>query len=88
VQEVHRLLMQGYREVVDADLSGYFDSIPHAELMLCVARRVSDKALLHLVGGKGDRHHLCEAPFGPFRQMVHVTFSPCLADRARNSAAK
>ena len=49
VQEVHRLLMQGYREVVDADLSGYFDSIPHAELMLCIARRVSDKAMLHLV---------------------------------------
>ena len=49
VQAVHRLLNTGYTEVVDADLSGYFDSIPHAELMLCVARRVSDKALLHLV---------------------------------------
>jgi group II intron reverse transcriptase/maturase len=49
VQEVHRLVCQGYREVVDADLSGYFDSIPHAELMLCVVRRVSDKAMLHLV---------------------------------------
>ena len=49
VQEVHRLLGQGYRAVVDADLSGYFDSIPHAELMLCVARRVSDKAMLHLM---------------------------------------
>jgi len=49
VQEVHRLLDQGYRAVVDADLSGYFDSIPHAELLQCVARRVSDKALLHLV---------------------------------------
>jgi len=49
VQEVHRLLDQGYRAVVDADLSGYFDSIPHVELMRCVARRVSDKALLHLI---------------------------------------
>jgi group II intron reverse transcriptase/maturase len=49
VQAVHKLLQSGYTEVVDADLSGYFDSIPHAELMQCVARRVSDAALLHLV---------------------------------------
>jgi len=49
VKSVHQLLIAGYREVVDADLSGYFDSIPHAELMQCVARRVSDKAVLSLV---------------------------------------
>jgi group II intron reverse transcriptase/maturase len=49
VQEVHRLACYGHTEVIDADLSGYFDSIPHAELMRCVARRVSDKAVLHLV---------------------------------------
>jgi RNA-directed DNA polymerase len=49
VETVYEHLQQGYREVVDADLSGYFDSIPHAELMSSVARRVSDKALLHLV---------------------------------------
>jgi RNA-directed DNA polymerase len=49
VQAVHGLLNTGHREVVDADLSGYFDSIPHAELMQCVARRVSDKAMLHLL---------------------------------------
>jgi group II intron reverse transcriptase/maturase len=49
IEEVSRLVRAGYKDVVDADLSGYFDSIPHAELMQCVARRVSDKAILHLV---------------------------------------
>jgi RNA-directed DNA polymerase len=48
VRAVHGWLNAGYTEVVDADLSGYFDSIPHAELMACLARRVSDKAMLHL----------------------------------------
>src|SRR2546421_7796481 len=41
VRAVQGWLDQGYTEVVDADLSGYFDSIPHAELMKSVARRVS-----------------------------------------------
>ena len=36
-------------EVIDADLSGYFDSIPHAELMKSVARRISDRHLLRLI---------------------------------------
>jgi group II intron reverse transcriptase/maturase len=49
IEGVQTLLDQGHVEVVDADLSGYFDSIPHAELMQCIARRVSDKAVLHLV---------------------------------------
>jgi group II intron reverse transcriptase/maturase len=49
VQAVHRLLNTGHTHVVDADLSGYFDSIPHAELLLCVARRVVDRHILRLV---------------------------------------
>jgi len=49
VGKVHSLVNTGHAEVVDADLSGYFDSIPHAELMKSVARRVSDRHLLHLV---------------------------------------
>jgi RNA-directed DNA polymerase len=49
VRHVHKLLTSGHGQVVDADLSGYFDSIPHAELMRCVARRVSDGAMLHLI---------------------------------------
>ena len=48
VRHVHKLLVSGYGQVVDADLSGYFDSIPHAELMCCVARRVSDGALFYI----------------------------------------
>lgn len=47
--EVQALLDRGYTEVVDADLSGYFDTIPHHELMKCVARRISDRHVLHLV---------------------------------------
>jgi group II intron reverse transcriptase/maturase len=47
VRAVQGLLDQGYTEVVDADLSGYFDSIRHTELMKSVARRVSDRHLLH-----------------------------------------
>ena len=49
LRAVQSLLDQGYTEVVDADLSGYFDSIPHAELMKSAARRISDKHVLHLL---------------------------------------
>src|SRR5262249_48850912 len=49
VQHVHKLLTTGHGQVVDADLSSYFDSIPHAELMKSVARRVIDRAMLHLI---------------------------------------
>ena len=49
VRHVHGLLNTGHRDVVDADLSGYFDSIPHAELMKSVARRVSDRHMLRLI---------------------------------------
>ena len=49
IAKVQGLLKAGYTDVVDADLSGYFDSIPHAELMKSVARRVSDGSLLHLI---------------------------------------
>ena len=49
VRHVHKLINTGHREIVDADLSGYFDSIPHAELLKSVARRVVDGAMLHLI---------------------------------------
>ncbi len=49
VNRAHALASAGYVEVVDADLAGYFDSIPHAELLKSVARRVNDRHLLHLI---------------------------------------
>jgi group II intron reverse transcriptase/maturase len=49
VRQVHELLRSGYTEVVDADLSSYFDGIPHAELIRSLSRRVSDRHLLGLV---------------------------------------
>src|SRR5689334_20410740 len=49
VKRVHELLCEGYTDVVDADLSKYFDTIPHAELMQCVARRIVDHRALHLI---------------------------------------
>jgi RNA-directed DNA polymerase len=49
VSQVQTLLDAGYTDVVDADLSGYFDSIPHADLMKSVARRISDGHVLHLI---------------------------------------
>jgi RNA-directed DNA polymerase len=49
IQEVHRLLCEGYTDVVDADLSKYFDTIPHSELLQCVAKRIVDKHMLHLL---------------------------------------
>jgi RNA-directed DNA polymerase len=49
VEHVQQLIRSGFTEVVDADLSGYFDSIPHAELMKSVSRRISDGRVLRLL---------------------------------------
>jgi RNA-directed DNA polymerase len=49
VKEVHRLICRRYTDVVDADLSRYFDSIPHDELLKSVARRIVDRHVLRLV---------------------------------------
>ncbi len=49
VNQVHSLLNTGHTEVIDADLSGYFDSIPHHELLKSVSRRISDRHMLSLI---------------------------------------
>ena len=49
VKQVHEALIDGYTQVVDADLSKFFDTIPHDDLMRSVALRVIDRAVLGLI---------------------------------------
>src|SRR5579864_1330754 len=49
VRAVHTALCEGYTDIVDADVSKYFDTIPHHELLQSVARRVEDRHVLRLV---------------------------------------
>jgi group II intron reverse transcriptase/maturase len=47
--EVKDRLFLGQTDVVDADLADYFGSVPHAELMQSLARRIVDRRVLHLI---------------------------------------
>jgi RNA-directed DNA polymerase len=49
LKEIQTHLKAGYQAVYDADLKGYFDSIPHRQLMACVAMRVADRTVLKLI---------------------------------------
>ena len=49
VKNIGLTLHQGYTNVIDADLSKYFDSIPHAKLLAVVAERIVDGAILHII---------------------------------------
>ncbi|UEX76639.1 group II intron reverse transcriptase/maturase [Sediminicurvatus halobius] len=49
VVEVEERMFRGHPEVVDADLSDYFGSIPHGPLMRSLARRIVDRRVLHLI---------------------------------------
>jgi RNA-directed DNA polymerase len=49
VDDIANTLWAGYTQVIDADLSQYFDSIPHAKLMAVVAERIVDGGILHLI---------------------------------------
>jgi RNA-directed DNA polymerase len=49
IKETHRLICRGYTDVVDADLSKYFDTIPHSDLLKSVARRIVDRHVLWLI---------------------------------------
>jgi RNA-directed DNA polymerase len=47
--EVREYLKQGFTSVYDADLKGYFDSIPHDKLMKCLRMRIVDRSVLKLI---------------------------------------
>ena len=49
IRETHHWISRGHHEVLDADLSGYFDTIPHPELIKSLARRISDGAMLKVL---------------------------------------
>jgi RNA-directed DNA polymerase len=49
LKEIRTHLQAGYQAVYDADLKGYFDSIPHRQLLACVAMRVADRSVLRLI---------------------------------------
>ena len=49
LKEIQTHLKAGYQAVYDADLKGYFDSIPHRQLLACVAMRIADRSVLKLI---------------------------------------
>ena len=49
IEGVYKLLREGYTEVVDADVSKYFDTIPHTELIKCIAHGIVDRDVLYLI---------------------------------------
>ncbi len=49
VEDVRKQLLEGRTEVIDADISKYFDTIPHDQLLQVVAKRIMDKHVLKLI---------------------------------------
>src|SRR5918995_523212 len=94
VKVVHRLLCQGFTEVVDADLSKYFDTIPHDELLRSVAARVVDRHVLGLIKlwlktpveetGSGGRRRISGGKQSTCGTPQGGVISPMLANRYMN----
>jgi RNA-directed DNA polymerase len=92
IQKVDELLHEGYTDIVDADLSKYFDTIPHSELLQCVARRIVDRHILHLIKmwlkvlTRGEEN---SRPCHGIRTPMRLRFGPavwCFFPRPRNSS--
>ncbi|MGH6857858.1 MAG: hypothetical protein ACRECP_09545 [Methylocella sp.] len=70
VKQVHRHISRGYTDVGDADLANYFATIPHSDLMQCLARRSDDRHVPRLInprtvirgagGGAGWRGNMAD----------------------------
>jgi hypothetical protein len=77
IRHVHGLVNAGHTEVVDADLSSYFDEIPHAELLKSLSRRISDRHLLGLIKmwleAPVEEMHVASLSASPFRERVYIT---------------
>lgn len=49
LRELHGAIRSGYKQVYDADLASYFDTIPHDKLLACVQRRITDGSIIKLI---------------------------------------
>jgi hypothetical protein len=79
VKDVYRHLNRGYTDVVDADLSRYFDSIPHDDLLKSVARRVADGSVLRLIKLWLKPVHVGCHPSGPRSAVARTPAPTCPA---------